>query len=484
MRGCRAPAMDLSLSNKENGRRWVMTAVSIGTFASCLDSGMVSVSLPTLTVALSADLVTVGWVVMAYLLTATGLLLFAGRLSDLFGRRQVYLWGFGVFALGSALASLSPGIFWLIGARVVQACGAAALTANASALITDAYPEGQRGRVLGLLSAVVSAGLLAGPLVGGFFVELLGWRSVFYVNLFVGLVGIFICSRILRPEKRGEVASGLDLWGAVLLMVFTSSFILVFNQGWEKGWDSLYVQGLTFMAVSSFCAFVWKERKMVEPLIDLSLFKHTTLSLVLTSSFFYYSMIIANSFLMPFYLQQVLNYQPFQVGLITFPLFLTVMLVAPVSGRLSDRIGSRIPMMAGIIIASVAFILYARLDGNCTLLDILWRQVLLGAGTGLFSSPNHNAVMGMAPRDKAGVVSSLLALFRNLGFSFGVAVASSTVAARLLLYQSAMGPGFKELPFLLSLRDAWWVATAFGILATLILAMGTKGWDWPARPAL
>ncbi len=459
-----------------------MTAVSLGTFTSTLASGMVSVSLPTMTQALSTDLVTVAWVIMAYLLAATGLLLLSGRLADLFGRREVYLAGFLVFTLGAGLASLSPSIFWLIGARVVQGLGASALMANGAAMLSVAFGASQRGRVLGLLGAVVSSALMAGPLLGGFLVEHLGWRAVFYINIGPGLAGAWICSRVLVPENKARIRPRLDLFGAASLASFITTLVMLLSQIQRKGWGSFYIHSLFIASLGSFVAFVLREKKTRDPIIDFSLFRNIPFLMTIGASFFYYAMAITNNFLMPFYLQRVLGFTPAQVGMILVPIFITIMLVAPISGRLSDRVGSYFPALIGIVVATVAFWSFTRLTSDSSVADIIWRQVLLGVGMGLFSSPNHSAVLGFAPKEHLGLVSSLIALFRNLGFSSGLAIAGAVVAGRLAYYQR-LAPQISGWSFLQSLHDAWWVAAGFGGLACIIYIARAKGQREP-EPAL
>lgn len=459
-----------------------MTAVSLGTFASTLISGMVSVSLPTMTQSLSTDVATVAWVIMAYLLSATAMLLISGRLADLFGRREVYLYGFLVFTLGAGLASLSPSISWIIAARVVQGLGASALMATGPAMLSAAFGAGERGRALGLMGAVVSGALMAGPLAGGFLVEHLGWRAVFYVNVVPGLAGSWICSRVLVPEKKVWLRPRLDLIGAGSLAAFITALVLLLNQFQSKGWGSFYIRALIVAGVGSFLAFMLREKKTRQPIIDLSLFKNIPFLMTIGASFFYYAMAITNNFLMPFYLQRVLGYSPAQVGMIIVPIFITIMLVAPLSGRLSDRVGTYFPALIGIVLATVTFWSFTRLTTDSSAADIIWRQVLLGVGMGLFSSPNHNAVLGFSPKEHLGLVSSLIALFRNLGFSSGLAIAGAVIASRLAYYRS-LAPNLGSWSFLQSLHDAWWVAAMFGGLACLIYIARAKRWR-EHQPAL
>jgi len=199
-----------------NRRRWVTLNISIGVYMSTLDASIVNISLPTIIQSLNTHLTAVAWVVMAYLIVITGCLLLMGRLSDLFGQRKIYLLGFLTFTVGSALCGFSPTIYFLIGSRMLQGLGASALMANGPAILTAAFPEKERGQALGIVGSVVSAGFLTGPILGGFLVEHLGWRSVFFINLPIGAIGIYLSSKVLeRTVPTGKTR--VDLWGALSL---------------------------------------------------------------------------------------------------------------------------------------------------------------------------------------------------------------------------------------------------------------------------
>ena len=205
-----------------NHKQWVTLNISIGVYMSTLDASIVNISLPTIVRSLNTDVTAVAWVAMSYLIVITGCLLLMGRLSDLFGQRRIYLLGFLTFTTGSALCSFSPTIYFLIGSRMLQGLGASALMANGPAIVTTAYPENERGKALGILGSVVSAGFLTGPILGGFLVEHVGWRSIFFINIPIGAMGIYLSSKVLQRDAstgKGQV----DLWGALLIFFFLTS---------------------------------------------------------------------------------------------------------------------------------------------------------------------------------------------------------------------------------------------------------------------
>ena len=445
-----------------NRRRWVTLNISIGVYMSTLDASIVNISLPTIIRSLNTDLTAVAWVVMAYLIVITGCLLLMGRLSDLFGQRRLYLIGFLTFTSGSALCGFSPTIDFLIGSRMIQGLGASALMANGPAILTTAYPEEERGRALGILGSVVSAGFLTGPILGGFLVEHLGWRSIFFINLPIGAIGIYLSSKVLeRVVPTGK--SRVDLWGAILLFFFLTSLLLFLNQ---------VVQGLApllwlwlFLSLFWFSLFIIVELRSPSPLVDLKLFRRRLFISSLGASFLSFWMSAAHTFVIPFFLQNILEYSPSKAGMLIFPVALTIMVMAPFAGRFSDRVGVRIPATIGLALTSLTVFSFTFLKLGTNDLDILWRQIVLGIGISLFNPANNSAIIGSLPREKVGLASSFLALSRNLGMVIGVAFAEMVIAFRLPAAPLEIA---KAGPSLESIQDVWKLVLIIGLAAILI----------------
>jgi len=400
--------------------------------------------------------------VMSYLIVITGCLLLMGRLSDLFGQRRIYLLGFLTFTTGSALCSFSPTIYFLIGSRMLQGLGASALMANGPAIVTTAYPENERGKALGILGSVVSAGFLTGPILGGFLVEHVGWRSIFFINIPIGAMGIYLSSKVLQRDAsagKGQV----DLWGALLIFFFLTSLLLFLNR-MTQGSDPLLWVWL-FLLLLCFGLFILAELRSPSPLVDLNVFKRRLFISSLGASFLSFWMSAAHTFIIPFFLQNILEFSPSKVGMLVFPVALTVMVTAPFGGRFSDRIGVRIPATIGLGLTSLGVFSFTLLRPDAKDLDILWRQIVLGIGISFFNPANNSAIIGSLPREKVGLASSFLALSRNLGMVIGVAFAEMVIAFKLPKNLSEVGKG---IPSLEGIRDVWKFLLILGLASVLL----------------
>jgi len=443
-------------------RCWVVLNICIGVYMSTLDASVVNISLPTVVQSLNTDLRTVAWVVMAYLVVITGCLLIMGRLADLVGYRKIYLLGFIAFTLGSAFCGFSPTIHSLIGSRMLQGLGASALMAIGPAILTTAFPEKERGRALGISNSVVYAGFLTGPLLGGFLVEHLGWRSVFFINLPIGAIGIFLSLKILEKDGRTDKVP-VDFLGAILLFFFVTSLLLFLN-GVGQG-SSALLWGWIVITLFSSSLFIIVELRSSSPLVDLYLFRRRLFISSLGTGLLSFWMNSAHTFVVPFFLQNILQISPSKVGMLIFPVALAVMIVAPLGGRISDRIGVRTPATVGLALTSLTIFSFTFLKGSVSDYQILWRQVVLGIGLGLFNPANNSAIIGSLPREKVGLASSFLAFARNLGLVIGVAFAEVVIA--LSLHATPLDAGKRGLS-LENIQDVWKLVLFIGVIAILI----------------
>ncbi|MHB0999427.1 MAG: MFS transporter [Armatimonadota bacterium] len=442
--------------------KWLaMIAVSIGTFMSTLDASIVNISLPTIMKSLNTDLTTVQWVVAIYLLVITGLLLTLGRLADLMGRKPIYIAGFLIFTIGSVLCGLSRSVHLLITFRAIQAVGAAMIMANGPAIITSVFPASERGKALGIMGMVVATGLTVGPALGGLLISISGWPLIFFINLPIGIIGIIFAQIVLAPERKG-IERHFDIPGAMLLMISLVSLSLALSEGNERGWLSAFIIALFGSSMISGIVFIIRELNTVHPILDLALFRDRLFSSASISALISYIAMFCVMFLMPFYLSQVLGYKPRQMGFVLMAIPITVAMIAPLSGALSDKIGSRILGSIGIAIMSAGLLLISMLGSDPSLIRVAASLIIVGLGSAIFQSPNNSAIMGSVPPGMLGVASGMLATMRNLGMVIGITLSSAIYLSRHTAYSGQFAP---ETANILAFRDAF-------ITGSIIAAVG------------
>jgi EmrB/QacA subfamily drug resistance transporter len=406
----------------QNKRKWlILIAVGTGIFLATIDGSIVNVALPTLVNELGTDFTTVQWVVLAYLLTVTTLMLGIGRLADMKGKKTIYTAGFIIFTLGSLLCGLSASVYLLIGSRVVQAIGAAMTMALGMAIVTEAFPASERGKALGITGAIVSTGIVLGPTIGGLILGILPWNWIFFVNLPIGVLGTYLVIRFV-PSVIPPGGQRFDFWGAALLFISLLSLLLALSFAQSSGFLSPIVLGLLLSFAGFLSLFIWLELRIEQPMIDLRLFSNLLFSTSLATGFITFVATAGTILLMPFYLENVLGYSPRQVGLLLAVVPLAAGLIAPVSGSLSDRFGSRRITVLGLSILVLGFLAVSTLDAQTSALGYVLRFLPVGIGLGVFQSPNNSAIMGAAPRDRLGIASGMLAVNRTLGQTTGIAV--------------------------------------------------------------
>ena len=414
---------------------WILIAVGMGTFMAALDGSVVNTILPVVSRSFHSDVATIEWVVVVYLLVLSGLLLSFGRLGDLHGHRSVYIIGFSFFLLSSALCSLAPSIAWLIGFRALQAVGGAMLSANSPAILTKSFPSNQRGQALGMQATMTYLGLTVGPALGGWLAEKFGWRSVFYINLPVAATAIWISLRFIPKEKPQKVIESFDPLGAGLFIVGLTALLLGLNRGYYLGWGSPLILSLIALALILLGAFIFVERRVRYPVLDLSLFYHSRVFTGATASaVLNYICVYSIIFLMPFYLITGLNLETSRAGLIMSTQPIIMAIVAPISGTVSDRTGTRWPSVFGMLGLALGLFLLSRLDAATPLPQVAVAMGVVGFGTGIFISPNNSALMGAAPHHRQGIAAGILATARNTGMVLGVGI-SGAVFTTVLAHQ-------------------------------------------------
>ncbi len=410
---------------------WALVAVGSGVLMATIDGSIVNISLNTLVDAFNSSLSAVEWVVLSYLLTITCLLLSMGRLGDIWGKRRVYLIGFVIFTIGSALCSLSPTIGALIGFRVLQGIGAAMLQAIGPALLVTAFPPQERGTALGATGSIVALGILLGPVLGGILLRYIGWQSIFYVNIPIGALGIWLSLVSLPADKPAERHEGFDYLGAILLLASLFGLLLGLTEAPSWGWTDWRIIGLLALFIVAGALFIFWEQHTLSPMLRLSIFRSASFSFSLLAALILFCSLSFNLLLMPFFLQLVRGFDQQATGFVLISLPIALSLASPISGRLSDRIGARGLTIAGLILIVMGLLGLAWSSDTSPLLLTIGFLVVTGAGIGLFQSPNNSTVMGNAPPEALGVAGGLLAVVRTLGQTSGIAIAGSVWSSRV-----------------------------------------------------
>lgn len=453
-------------ASNTTGKWGVLVAVGIGTFMTALDTSVVNTVLPVIGQNFNKAITSVEWVVTIYLLVLSGLLLTFGRLGDMRGHKMTFLIGFGIFMGGSFFSGAAPNVNFLIASRALQALGAAMIAANSPAILTKNFPEQQRGQALGLQATMTYLGLTAGPSLGGWLASVLGWRVVFYINLPVGLATILLSLRFIPNDTNHSSAERFDYAGATTFMLGLGSFLLALNQGEEWGWISLPTVALLAFAVILLAVFLYIQQHTAHPMLDLSLFKQLSFSLTTASAVINYIGVFSSIFLMPYYLIQGRGFSAAQAGLILTAQPVIMAIIAPISGTLSDRIGTRTPTVLGMVVLSGGLFALSRLTGESSILMVMEALAIVGLGTGAFISPNNSALMGAAPKSRQGIAAGILATARNFGMVLGVGIAGAVYTTGLS-HASSGGAAAQNGAIFSALEMSFLVAALIMILGVL-----------------
>ncbi len=421
--------------------KWfILCTVLLGSTMSALDVSVVNVAMPTLKKTFGVSMAVIEWLAIAYMLTLTIFLPLFGRLADIYGRSRLYNIGFVFFSIGSLLCGMSTTAAFMIVSRVVQAIGAGLLQANSVALITHAFPPGERGKAVGFQGSVQAIAMSVGPFVGGILIASVGWRAIFYINIPIGIFGTLAALLVLPSDRKPKGKEKVDYLGASFFASGLGFIVLAFNEVAMLGWDSHTIITYFLSGVILLTLFIIVELKAEHPLIELRLFKNSTFLLGNLTSMLSYYVLFAIMFLIPFYLERVLGYSAALTGSLLTPILLAMAAVAPFSGYISDRYGVRIMTTSGMLISALACFSLILLGESARLPVLATVLISLGIGMGLFTTPNNSAIMGSAPSEKLGIAGSVLNMTRSLGLIFGVNI--SGLIFTTLEHQYLMEKGY------------------------------------------
>jgi EmrB/QacA subfamily drug resistance transporter len=419
-----------------------MLGIGLGVLMFTIDTSIVNIALPTLVNQLNTTFATIQWVVLSYLLVLTALVLGVARLGDMLGKKRLYSIGLIIFTISSLLCGLAPSVGYLIGFRALQGLGAVFISALGAAIITEVFPDSERGRALGIIGAIVSLGVSLGPSVGGLLIGIAGWRLIFFVNLPIGIFASFIVARVVPPSARSGITQRFDWLGALVMTVTLTCFALGMTEGQNRGFGSGISLTLLAAAAIGLVCFLVVEARIKQPMLNLGIFRNLQFSLSLLMGLLVFIVIAGIIFILPFFLELVLKFSTQKVGLLLAVSPVLGGIVAPISGTLSDRFGSRIITLIGLVFMVVGCLLFSTFDTQLTELGYILRVAPFGIGFGFFQSPNNSAIMGGVSRERLGIASGLLSLSRTLGQTAGVPLLGALFAA-LAISSANLAPNIK-----------------------------------------
>ncbi|BCU66836.1 MFS transporter [Sulfolobales archaeon HS-7] len=456
----------------------VIFVVLLGTMMSAIDTTIVILALPTIVQSLHSNLFTIIWVILLYILVVAVLTTQLGRLGDSYGRSRMYNIGFLIFTIGSAMCGAAPTDVFLIGSRGIQAIGASLMQANGGAIIADNYPPNRRGRAYGYTSIGWNVGAVLGILLGGIITTFIGWRYIFYINVPIGVVTIALGVRTLRDSQ--HVKKKIDIPGVILL---GASLTLIAYGASEIAGIGLTLLNAIYVAlgVLLLVPFTLVELRTENPLIDFAAFKNRVLSSSLLASFLQSTGYLATAFILIMYLQGIRGLSPFNASLLLVPGYVLASVVAPFTGRLSDRIGARIPATLGMVMMIVATFLYTRLGLHTPYDYVILTTLIGGVGSSLFYPANNSAVMANASRGYYGGISGVLRTLSNIGtlLSYVVTITVASLAVpRYVAFEVFLGTsnlvGGVGAKFLAGIHVAFFISMAILVVGAVLSALRGK----------
>lgn len=459
--------------NKKNYRWYILTVVLLGAFMSALDLNLMNIINPEIRHVFHQPLFIVEWATLGYQLTLTALLPVLGRISDIVGRKKFYNIGFVIFIIGSGMVGIGLSIDWIIGWRIIQAVGATFLQSNSIAIISANFPSNERGKAIGIQGAVQAMGMALGPTFGGFLIQYLSWNYAFYINVPVGIAGTILAFLIL-PESKSEAGyEKIDYIGASLFTSILGLFLFNFSMSSSKGYPLMQMYLLYAITIILLTAFIYHSRRIKNPIIDFSLFKNRAYVAGNFAGLISYLLIGGTMFIVPFYLEYILHYPPSLAGslLVIIPALMGI--GTPISGTLSDRLGSYKLTIIGFILMTISVFLLSTLSERTTLYEIMLLFTILGLGMGIFTAPNNSSIMGMSPPGKLSLVGGFLNMMRSLGLIFGISISTFVYEYYILIpyfeeNENAVLVAFTHTMFIL------FIFSLIGLMLTFIKKKETR----------
>ncbi len=418
-------------SSQGKDHKWgVLGVVILGSFMAILDNNIVNVALPKMMAGFGATVDQIEWVVTGYMIAFAISMPTTNWLKELFGLKKLFIFSLVFFCLGSALCGIAWDKDSLIAFRVFQALGGGALLPTGLTLVSEAFPPQERGMAMGTWSIGAMVAPAVGPFLGGYLVDEVSWRSIFYINLPVGAAAILAALWILPGIRPANPSRRLDLAGFISLSVFLAFFMIALAQGQREGWNSDYIIFCFGLSIVGLVTFVFSGFLVKDPIIDLHLFANHNFLMANIINFARAVAIFGAMFLLPLFLQNILDYKALHTGIILAPTAISVAIVSPFSGLISDRIGPRIPLFCGTVLVAYSLYMYKDLSLDSDYWFLFWPQVMRGAGMGLLNAPLMSAALNAVRREQVSIASSLLTVTMQVGGAIGVAALGTTLERR------------------------------------------------------
>lgn len=459
---------------QRNYHWFVVGTVCVGAFMAALDASIINVALPVMNLHFHTHMSTIEWVSLSYILTLAALIVPFSRLSDIVGRRGMYILGFSVFIIGSFSCGISPTLPLMFLSRVFQAVGAAMLQANSVSIITSVTPSCDRGKAIGIQASAQGIGLSLGPLLGGLFITFLGWRWIFYINVPVGLIGTLLGVILLPRDTKQGVPEKFDMLGSALLAPALVALIYLLNDGSQQGGHPLLDVLSLAVLVTGACGFYYVEKRKACPIIEFSLFRNRIFRYGNLTVMLSFAVMYSVMFLAPFYLNNTQKINSLTAGayLTAIPIGMTLM--TPLAGIIADIRGPLLPTLTGMLAATAGSGLLCFASFHYTVLCLLVGLFLVGAGMGLFTPPNNSQVMGNVPNNRLGITGGVLNMSRTLGMGFGITLGGLLYQVFLRLIGVRVETEANHVQMMIAFHDAYLIVAVLAFVVVILTVFGQR----------
>lgn len=451
-------------SSKHKNMWLILIATCLFTFMSTLDGSIVNIAMPTMSKSLSIGMNEAEWIVSVYMITICCLLIFWGRISDTVGKVKIFKIGTLTFILGSLFCGISSTLEMLLISRIIQATGASMTMATNYGIITENFPPEMRGRSLGVLGSFVSLGSIAGPGIGGIIIQRYTWHYIFLINIPIGIFAFILGYFVFPKSKKRDIPLKLDYLGFILFDICIISLFMGIFIGQVIGFNKLSIIILFLMALCSFIGFIFQEKRSNNPLIDLTIFNNKSFSVGLTCAVLIFSSNLFMNTLLPFYLQDTLKLSSLLSGFILMCVPIAMVVVAPISGALSDKMGAEGLTFTGLLIVSISQLLFIFIGLKTTMAYLIFLTLLAGIGVALFQSPNNSIIMSSVEHNHLGIAGSINSLARNIGMVTGLSLSTT-----ILYYSMTQKAGYKVTNYIEGRDDLFLYGMHIAFLLSFLL---------------